>query len=678
MMTFGPKYDDPDETGRVGRNLLGRRDLLRAGGLSLITATAAGCNAFSTKPSSGQSGGPTVSRTKNGEAPALAAQVKAGKLPKLKDRMPDSPLVVTPVNSVGVYGGAWRGALELADAGYISLFIAGYDPLVRWSEGWPEKPKRVEPNVAESFEISDDAKSYTFHLRKGMRWSDGQPFTADDVVFAFNDVMLNEELNPVAPSLITDPLGKNGSIEKIDDQTIRIAFENPYGLFPSLAATGSGIILVDYPAHYCRKFHKKYTSDADQVAKENGFQSWVEQFQKVCDYTVGSPDLPTIWAWRVTVPVGKGTTVMLDRNPYYWKTDPQGNQLPYLDGINLEIIDDNNTMLLKAESGDLNLEAGPDTRFTTSQNKPVLASNRQRGGYQFIGATNTRSNAMVIMFNLAHKDPVKHEIFNNKDFRIGLSYAINRTELINATLQRQGKPYQVASLPDSDLYDEAFATQYTDYDVAKANQYLDRAGYGKRGTSGVRLGPDGKPITFVMEYVPEFFPPWADMMSLLKGYWQKVGINMAIRTEDQSLMTTRTTANQHDLTVWHGDGGLDEIMLPRFYFPYDDQSFFATPWSAWFTSLGKTGQEPPAAPKQQMQLYYKIKATADTAQQKAYMKQILDISRDQFYCIGVARQTNQYFVESAKFRNVPDPIIQSPGVYPTVGVTHPEQYYLES
>lgn len=678
-MTFPQDLRELPETAPT-TTYLRRRGLLQAGGLSLLTATAAGCNAFSTKPTSSQPGTRGVSdgsQMKNSQAPALAAQVKAGKLPALKDRLPASPIVVTPVDSVGQYGGSWRTSLPLAEAAYVSLFIAGYDPLVRWSAGWPAKPKTVEPNIAESFQVSSDATTFTFHLRNGLRWSDGQPFTADDLVFAVDDVMLNTELNPVAPPLIVDPVGKPGKIEKVDDYTVRYTFQNPYGLFPSLAATGNGIMLVNYPMHYCKKFHKKYTADVNQVAKKNGFQDWVAQFQKVCDYTVGSPELPTIWAWQVTVPVGKGTDIVLERNPYYWKTDPQGNQLPYLDGINIEIIEDENTLLLKAESGDINLEAGPATRFTTSENKPVLATNRQRGGYKFLGAINTRSNVMVITFNLTHKDPVKREIFTNKDFRIGLSYAINRPEVIKATMQRQGKPYQVASLPDSDLYDETFGTQYTDYSVAMANQHLDSAGL-KKSSSGARLGPDGKPITFTMEYVADHSPAWPDIMNLIKGYWQQVGINMVLRNEDQSVWTTRTSANQHDATVWQGDGGLDEIMVPRFYFPYDSQSFFATPWAEWFISLGKSGQEPPAAPKRQMQLYNMIKSTADTTQQNKYMKEILDISKEQFYCIGVARETQRYFIESTKFRNVPDPIIQSPATYPTVGATYPEQYYLVS
>src|ERR1700674_5246415 len=153
------------------------------------------------------------------EAPASAELVKAGKLPPVEQRLPDKPLVVPVVEKVGEYGGVWRRAfLGPADANnYIRIV---YDALFRFS---PDGAK-IEPKIALGAEPSADYKTWTINLRKGARWSDGQPFTADDILFWYNDVPLNKELTPSLPGWIKNPDGSPAKVEKVDDTAVRFTY----------------------------------------------------------------------------------------------------------------------------------------------------------------------------------------------------------------------------------------------------------------------------------------------------------------------------------------------------------------------------------------------------------------------------------------------------------------------
>ncbi|MBC7321362.1 ABC transporter substrate-binding protein, partial [bacterium] len=152
--------------------------------------------------------------TKFKEAPMLAELVKQGKLPPVEQRLPKEPLVVRVVEEIGQYGGTWRRAwLGPADgAGVDRLLI---EPLLRYDSSY----KKV-PQLAKNWKVSRDGKIFTFYLREGVKWSDGVPFTADDVIFYYEDILLNKELTPVVPDWMQIE-GTIGKVEKVDDYTVR-------------------------------------------------------------------------------------------------------------------------------------------------------------------------------------------------------------------------------------------------------------------------------------------------------------------------------------------------------------------------------------------------------------------------------------------------------------------------
>lgn len=619
---------------------------------------------------------PDADPTNFGEAPTLAELVSAGTLPPVAERLPANPLVVPVVEAIGTYGGTWRAGLV---GGNDTLWLQrtiGYENLVRWNPEWTE----VVPNVAESFEASEDATAYTFTLREGMRWSDGEPFTADDIMFWFEDVALNQELTP---NRGTNP----PTVEKLDQHTVRFSFEEPNGLFLQTLATTSGEFATRYPKHYLKQFHPTYNPDGiDKLVQESGAANWVELFQRKGAAIAGTPydaiwsnaELPRLHAWVITTPYGESTQVVAERNPFYFKVDPDGNQLPYIDKVVYEVVQSPDVLLLKALNGEIDMQ---DRSIATLQNKAVFADNMEKGGYRFFDTIPATMNTNLINLNLNHKDPVKRELFQNKDFRIGLSYAINRPEIIDLVFVGQGEPFQAAPRPESPFYNEQLATQYTEYDVAKANEHLDKAGLTERDAEGYRLGPDGKRVSFVVEIAAGFSQAHVDVMQLVAAQWKVVGIEAAVKPVDRALFDTRRLANEHDAVIWDGAGGLDVIQNGNYYFPRSNRSDYAQAWATWYLNPSGDGaqtapEEPPAAVQQQMQLYDQLTRTSDPAEQEQLMREILDIAAEQFYTIGISLPSNTYGIVKNNFRNVP---AQMPNafVYPQPAPTNPSQYFIE-
>ena len=264
------------------------------------------------------------------EAPMLAEKVAAGELPPLEERLPANPAVVANLGEApGEFGGELRVGFVGNNPGWGGMwFITGWDNLVIWKPDF----SGVDPNIAESWEVSDDVREYTFKLREGLKWSDGVPFTADDILFYIEDVLFNAELNPAGP--IADWLPRDGSTEfraeKIDDFTVKFTFANPYGTFLYDAATWSGRHLTWFPKHYLMQFHADYNENVDElVAEEAGVENWVGLFNKMAagptDDIQGfydMPQRPLLYPWLITQPLGTGTQIRLERNPYYWKVTP--------------------------------------------------------------------------------------------------------------------------------------------------------------------------------------------------------------------------------------------------------------------------------------------------------------------------------------------------------------------
>jgi peptide/nickel transport system substrate-binding protein len=369
--------------------------------------------------------------------------------------------------------------------------------------------------------------------------------------------------------------------------------------------------------------------------------------------------------------LGASKNVTLTRNPYYFRVDTAGNQLPYLDRVEFVVSESVEDLTLRALKGEIDLQ---DRHIATLANKSVFFKGQEKGGYHLFETVPSASNAEVLALNLNHEDPVKRKLYNNKDFRVALSLAINRDEIIDALFVGQSKPFQVGPRPESEFYDEQLATQFTKFDPEEAKKLLDKVGL-KVGSSGMRQMEDGRPVSIQMDVIAAVRPEWIDGLQMAQSYWRAVGIDLQINTVDRTIFYESRRANKHDAQVWAGDGGIEVMLDPRWYFPYSDESIFAIKWQAWFNNPSQPlAEEPPAVVKKQMDLYRQAISSGDPAEQAKLMKEVIGIARDQFYVIGLALAPSSYGIVRNDFKNTPKSM-PSAYVYPNPAPTVTPAYF---
>ncbi|MBN1565806.1 MAG: ABC transporter substrate-binding protein [Anaerolineae bacterium] len=618
------------------------------------------------------------------ESPMLAELVAAGELPPVAERLPENPAVVEPFNEVGSYGGDLRFGFVGSNPGWGGMwYTVGWENLVIWKPDF----SGVDPNIAESWEVSDDVKEYTFHLRKGLKWSDGVEFTADDIVFYIEDLLFNTEVSPGGPA--ADWLPNEGRddfvLEKIDDYTVKFIFAIPNGTFLYTLAQWNGRHLTFFPKHYLMQFHADYNENVDElVAQEDGVEDWVGLLNKKASGPTDDtnnfflyPERPLLFPWVVDQPLGGGTTITMKRNPYYWKVDSEGNQLPYIDTITGYSYQDSEGRTLAMLNGDLDYIKDPsgDDRIlfydAVDEGKPLAISAAISDG----GVNNT------IHFNRNAHDTVKGEVFADKNFRIGMSYAINREELIEIVHSGQGVPAQASPIESSPLYNEQLATQYIEYDVDKANEYLDMV-IPEKGGDGYRLGPDGEPfeIIFTVSNNLSYGTNWVQITELLIGYWDAVGVKVILNSVADDVYKEIRDNNEMEATIYTGEGGagITAILDPRYYVPGELFGMYGNGWQAWRVGAEQAEQVEMPQQYQDMRAKYEVEVLGAPTQeaQIAAMQEILKMAADEFFTIGTARPGRGYQVYHSRLGNQPDEWIAG-WIEGVQKITYPEQWYIK-
>jgi len=576
---------------------------------------------------------PVTPVAKYQEAPALADLVKAGKLPPVEKRLPDEPLVIPVVEKVGTYGGVIRrGFTGPSDANnYVRI---AFDALVWWS---PDGSK-IEPKLVKSVTPSSEFKVWTINMRKGAKWSDGQPFTADDILFWYKDVLLNKDLTPAIPKWMQNADKSTALVEKVDDYTVRFTFKESNNLFLDELVNKDGgdrSFAVFLPTHYLKQFHATYAKkdDLDKMIADAKFKTWAELFTTRA-MPPENPERPTMAAWAPTSRVSD-QIFSLKRNPYYVGVDSAGNQLPYVDEFRFVFFNDTKTLNLAAIAGELDLQ----DRHIDMPNYPVLKENEQKSGkYRVITWPGFGGGDANITFNQTYNaNPVVGDLLRTKDFRIALSHAINRDQIKELAFLGVGENRQSVPPPWHPFYPgDEYAFKYTKFDQATANKLLDSIGLDKKGPDGIRLMKDGKPATIELSVVPAF-GPWPDIAQLVAKDWEKVGIKTIVQVRERALDFKMRDNNELQTEMWNtnsspftGNAQVDPRSNP--VVP------FGPLWGAWYRTDGKEGVAPSAEIKKIVANIDKAK-TVSTEEQAKLGKEVYQLWADNVYQIGTVGLT---------------------------------------
>ena len=517
-------------------------------------------------------------------------------LPPLEERLPEEPLVVAPYHEIGVYGGVLDGLSNATEAGTSDILSVRHVNFVRFSDDL----QTVVPNVAKGWEWNDDFTELLIFLRKGHKWSDGQPFTAEDVEFWYNDLILNENIYPEPPSLWTIG-GQPMKVTALDETTVKFELPVPVpGLINQFA--------VNYaqpfqPKHFLSQFHIKYNPDADALAKEKGFDSWadvVNNFYGSSDWKdVPSPlidgsdtlVMPTLESHILVEETTKGRKLVA--NPYFHMVDTAGNQLPYINEINEVYIPDKEVRNLKITNGEVDYK----TQATFIDDFPLYKENEAGGNYTVDLAPGI-GEIVFYAFNTTHKDEGMREIFNDVRFRQAMSLAINREEINEIIYLGQGKPMQATPVDPKtvEFVTEEHLTAFIEYAPERARALLDEMGLVDTDGDGFREKLDGSPFVVFIQFSNQGAP--VRLHELVEGYWEDVGVRVELKEVTSDEYREQANNNDLDLTVWRNDnvsGATVSMNTARFTPPFggyfNPGSGFE--WATWVNSGGAEGIEPP-------------------------------------------------------------------------------------
>ena len=419
------------------------------------------------------------------ESPMLTERVEAGELPPVDERLPAlADIMVEPVHEqIGVYGGTWNVPTRSVQEGPWDIGKVTEEALFRFTDAGDA----VEPNVAKGFTVNDDLTEYTIQLREGMKWSDGHPFTSVDVMFWWEHVMVPEIFGRSVYDAFwsTDPgTGERAmaTFSAPDETTVTVTFEHPRPMFLERVAIDAKWLFA--PAHWMETVLGEFIGEeaALEVARERGYEDLEGWYESAAYYYWFWPDRPSLRAWVPTAEPG-GEQITWERNPYYFKTDPEGGQLPYIDRLSLELYQDPSHVELQTLSGHFDITVFDFASFT------LLQENAEQGDYRVLQWSTADWYSHGIQLNLEPSDVKMRELFHDERFREALSVAVDRESLSEQLTLGLGAPQQASVGEAQQFFQDGWAEQWATYDADRANQLLDEIGLPLAG--GVRTHADG-------------------------------------------------------------------------------------------------------------------------------------------------------------------------------------------
>lgn len=559
-------------------------------------------------------------------------------LPAVADRLPGDALVVAPYDEIGTYGGVLAGVSKATESGTSDLLSIRHVNFVRYSDDL----KTVVPNIAKTWEWNDDFTQLTFTLREGHKWSDGAPFTAEDVAFWYNDIILNSEIYPETPGRWLFA-GEPMTVDVLDPLTVQFTFPVPTpGILNRFA--------VDYgqpfqPKHFLSKMHGDYNDAATDEAAAAGYESWADWLNTYyggSDWKdVPSPLLkgadtqvvPTLESYIVIEDDSTGRRLVA--NPYFHIVDTAGNQLPYINEIDEAYVQDKEVQNLKITNGEVTYKQ----QAIFIEDFPVLKQNEAGGDYTVELAPGLGENIFLAV-NMTHKDPVLREVFGDLRFRQALSLSLDRSEINEIVYLGQGTPTQVMPAEPSTVsfVSEDNLNAFIEQDIEGAQALIAEMGLADSDGDGTVERPDGKPLVIQFIYSSQGIP--VKMTELIRDYWSAIGVRVDLKEVTSDEYRADGNNNDLDMTAWKNDGTSGPTisqdvtaMIPPFGDYFNPGNGFD--WAAWKQSGGTEGIEPPEDVKTLYELAEKfIQVPLGSPESDEIGAQIVDIHVNNLFKIG--------------------------------------------
>ena len=596
------------------------------------------------------------------EAPMLAKLVEEGLLPPVEERLPENPKVEEGME-VGTYGGtvSLYGDRALFPTVPNGEMFVKYEPVISFEEDY----SWAQPNIAESYELSEDGLTLTLNLKKGIKWSDGVEFTADDIMYCFEYEINNTEIFPVFPVWLTVK-GEPVTATKIDDYTVQLNFPSPYAGMLNFLSHVNGAQVTDIwfgffqPAHYMSQYHPDFIGmeEATAMAEELGFESWVTMYKGAIHGSVFGvtvfPDSPPVLNAFLCV---ERTTdrVKLQRNPYYWKVDGEGNQLPYIDEIVIDLITDVEAISAKIMAGEVDFSWG------SIDNLPLYAENQEAGNYSIIQWKKVQ--IIGLEFNFTCKDEYLKELFNDIKFRQAISLALDRDEINSLFFLDLGEPlpYYCASISpyyEQDVFDAAM--EYVRYDPEAAKALLAEIGLTETDADGYLLKSDGERLQIIFEYSEGqsgVRAGSAAMNEVLMDYLEDIGIELIPRLVTNPQYNEDVVNNDIQMSFANVTDGLEPFFTlnPHTMVPNSPTwaNAWAVEWAYWLQTDGEEGEEPPQEIKDLYNLYEELKANPTEEGRIAAGQNIFTQMVEKTYKIGLLGNMPHIIILNNDIKNIP-------------------------
>ena len=577
------------------------------------------------------------------EAPMLAEMVESGTLPPLEQRLPENPLVwdAKDVQILEPEEARYGGTLKLGHVKDIDMLAQ-----VNYARLLSDRSEFVA-HFAEGWEFADDSTSLTFFLRKGVRWSDGEPYTTADILWWWDHIVTSEFADSPQSLYNLDP-GADELIA-VDDYTLQIKFgkSKPLFLLESQGFAGGETSPIDRCApHFVEKFHPAFNPISGKDPKEQ-FQEMFDALRLLPRY-LEDPERPVLWPWRI-VDYKEGQLVRLERNPYYWAVDRQGRQLPYTDHCENFLLGDadGETERLKFLAG----ETHYIRRTTTGADITLFKENEEKS--QIDTLFYQRETNLGVGFNTAHVDPNWAEVLDQADFRRALSIAVDRNLILETVYGGFGEVGQ--GINESGKYDPEIDGKWIDYDPQKASDMLDAIGLDQRDAEGFRTFADGTKMTLIAYYVPGWPSGLGtdEVFEIITEQWSEVGVRSVPKGVTHPVRGERVKNRDFEVYIlgWWGGTWLWDLIIGT------GAHGFAPSNASWWRNRDKPeGERPGVEPTGTLRELFELEeicfTTTDEAERRDALRRQKMLLADQLFGMGFVQNGPKPIGASKKLRGV--------------------------